>query len=67
MRHLRKNCGKPEIDFFNHPDFANFRASLDAEMKRLQSAAGSMLYSYEAPHSRVLTQSPNMSQTLMYA
>ena len=38
MRHLRHNCNKPEIDFFKDPEFADFRASLDAEMKRLQSA-----------------------------
>lgn len=38
MRHLRQNCGKYEIDFFKDPEFADFRASLDAEMKRLQSA-----------------------------
>ena len=38
MRHLRQNCGKPEIDFFKDPEFADFRASLDTEMKRLQSA-----------------------------
>ena len=38
MRHIRQNCGKPEIDFFKDPDFADFRSSLDAEMKRLQAA-----------------------------
>ncbi len=36
MCHIRWN-GKPHIDFFKDPEFANFRASLDAEMKRLQS------------------------------
>ena len=35
MRHLRWN-GKPDIDFFCSSDFSDFRASLDAEMKRLQ-------------------------------
>ena len=38
MRHLRHNCNKPEIDFLKDLEFADFRASLDAEMKRLQSA-----------------------------
>jgi hypothetical protein len=38
MRHIRKNCGKPEIDFFKDPQFADFRSSLDAEMKRLQAS-----------------------------
>ena len=32
MRHLRTN-GKPSLDIFNDPEFADFRASLDAEMK----------------------------------
>ena len=36
MRYLRQN-GRPEIDFFKDASFADFRASLDAEMKRLQS------------------------------
>ncbi len=36
MRHLRWT-GKPQIDFFKDDEFADFRASLDAEMKRLQS------------------------------
>lgn len=36
MRYLQWN-GRPDIDFFKDPDFCNFRASLDAEMKRLQS------------------------------
>ena len=36
MRHLRWN-GRPDIDFFKDPQFAGFVASLDAEMKRLQS------------------------------
>ena len=35
MRHIRHNCGRPEIDFFKD---SRFRSSLDAEMKRLQSA-----------------------------
>ena len=38
MRHMRYNCGRPELDFFKDPSFSEFRASLDAEMKRLQSA-----------------------------
>ena len=38
LRHIRHNCGKPEIDFFKDPSFADFRSSLDAEMKRLQAA-----------------------------
>ena len=36
MRYLRWN-GQPSIDFFCDSDFADFKASLDAEMKRLQS------------------------------
>ena len=36
MRHLRWT-GKPHIDIFRDEEFAEFRASLDAEMKRLQS------------------------------
>ena len=36
MRYLRLN-GQPSIDFFSDSDFADFKASLDAEMKRLQS------------------------------
>ena len=37
MRHLRWN-GQPSLDFFTDSDFANFKATLDAKMKRLQSA-----------------------------
>ena len=37
MRHLRWK-GQPAIDFFKDPEFADFRRSLDAEMKRLQAA-----------------------------
>jgi len=36
MRYLRLN-GQPSIDFFSDSDFVDFKASLDAEMKRLQS------------------------------
>ena len=36
MRHLRWN-GQATIDFFKDEQFVNFRASLDSEMKRLQS------------------------------
>lgn len=36
MHDLRCN-GKPHIDFFKDEEFADFRASLDAEMKRLQN------------------------------
>ena len=36
MRYLRQN-GRPEVDFFKDTSFANFRLSLDAEIKRLQS------------------------------
>ena len=32
------NCGRPELDTFKDPSFSDFRASLDAEMKRLQTA-----------------------------
>ena len=35
MRQLRLS-GHPNIDFFKDPDFSEFRASLDAEMKRLK-------------------------------
>ena len=35
MRHVRWS-GKPTIDFLKDPDFTSFRATLDAEMKRLQ-------------------------------
>ena len=35
---MRYNCGRPELDIFKHPSFSDFRASLDAEMKRLQIA-----------------------------
>ena len=35
MRHLRQS-GKPEVDFFKNQRLSEFRASLDAEMKRLQ-------------------------------
>ena len=35
MRHVRWS-GQPNIDFLKDPEFANFRTSLDAEMKRLQ-------------------------------
>jgi len=37
MRHLRTN-GKSSLDFFKDPEFADFRASIEAEMKRLQAA-----------------------------
>ncbi len=36
MRHLRLTC-YPTIDFFSHTEFIDFKRSLDAEMKRLQS------------------------------
>ncbi len=36
MRFLRWN-GLPALDLFNDPEFAEFRATLDAEMKRLQA------------------------------
>ena len=36
MRYLRWN-GQPSIDPFTQSDFTNFRASLDSELKRLQS------------------------------
>ena len=35
MRHVRWS-GQPNIDFLKNPEFANFRTSLDAEMKRIQ-------------------------------
>ena len=35
MRYLRFN-GHPTIDFFSDDDFVTFKASLDAEMKRIQ-------------------------------
>ena len=37
MQHLRLN-GRPELDFFKDPTFSEFRATLDSEMKRIQSA-----------------------------
>ena len=37
MRFLRQN-GKPEIDFFKERLYADFRTTLDAEMKRLKQA-----------------------------
>ena len=41
MRYLRWS-GQPSVDFFANSDFANFKASLDSELKRLQSkGAGS--------------------------
>lgn len=36
MRYLRQN-GQPDIDFFRDPTFGEFKATLDAEMKRLQT------------------------------
>ncbi len=36
MRYLRWN-GWPAVDFFVDPGFTDFRATLDGEMKRLQS------------------------------
>ena len=36
MHHLRWN-GKPNLDILKDPEFADFKAFLDAEMKRLQS------------------------------
>ena len=36
MRHF-KWTGKPEINFYKDKEFADFRASLDAEMKNLPS------------------------------
>ena len=38
MRYIRNECGHPEIDLFKDPEFGDFRSSMDAEMKRLQSA-----------------------------
>ena len=37
MRHLCTN-GKPVLDFFKGPEFAEFRALMDAEIKHLQAA-----------------------------
>ena len=37
QRHLCLS-GQPELDFFKCPEFAEFRADLDAEMKRLQQS-----------------------------
>ena len=37
MRFIRQN-GKPEIDFFKEATYAEFRATLDAELKRLKQA-----------------------------
>ena len=37
MRFIRQN-GKPEIDFFKEAAYAEFRATLDAELKRLKQA-----------------------------
>ena len=37
MRFLRQN-GKPEVDFFKERVYANFRSTLDSEMKRLKQA-----------------------------
>ena len=37
MRFIRQN-GRPEIDFFKEQAYAEFRATLDAEMKRLKQA-----------------------------
>ena len=36
LRHLRES-GRPDIDIFKDSSFADFRATLDGEMKRLQS------------------------------
>ena len=36
-RYLRHH-GQPELDVWKDPEFSNFRASLDSEMKRLQSS-----------------------------
>ena len=38
MRYIRHVCGRPEVDFYKDSVFADFRSSLDAEMKRLQSS-----------------------------
>ena len=37
QRYLRRN-GKPDIDILSDPAFADFKSSLDAEMKRLQAS-----------------------------
>ena len=34
---LMRYVGNPQVDFFRDPQFSSFRASLDAEMKRLQA------------------------------
>ncbi len=44
MCHLCQNCRRPDINFFKDHEFADFRASLDAEMKRLQSAGVGSVY-----------------------
>lgn len=36
MRFIRNN-GQPDVDFFRDPAFGEFKSTLDAEMKRLQS------------------------------
>ena len=38
MRHIRHDCGQPEVDFFKDPEFSDFCSSLDAKMKHLQSS-----------------------------
>ena len=51
MRFLRWN-GKPELDIFRDSNFADFRASLDSEMKRLQSEG----YGTKTKQAEVLTE-----------
>ena len=48
MRYLCTN-GKVALDFFKDPEFADFRASIDAEMKR-QQAAGLTLNANKRSH-----------------
>ena len=44
MRHMRYNCGRPELDFFKDPSesFSEFRASLDADIRHLSAGIGSV-------------------------
>ena len=51
MHFLRWN-GKPELDIFRDSNFADFRASLDSEMKRLQSEG----YGTKTKQAEVLTE-----------
>lgn len=58
MRHMRSTT-MPGVDFFTQREFASFRDSLDAEMKRLQSSGLGSTHKQAEPLSRAVMGKEN--------